>query len=394
MVAEAELNVRGPEPLVNVFTCADRKYEDFSILFALSNLHHIPNSIVEIGLEDPDRFASENAEALARLDGMFGKDRVILRGARFRIGKRRLPPGNVRFIETPGRCDYVYISDIDIITLDPKLVEVHLAFMERRNLPYSNSVRATDRTRMTGLHFARYDAWYPLPAVDDLLARQINDEKVLRLICERKGLPVQQEEWFRPVHGIHVSPNRPPLGGERNGVNIPGWGIEPYVEPYRRFAQTPAMKELRPLLSERVRCCLDDIDWICSASAETGWPEIRQELVLKYGRAELQQVRDDCFASGHYDEASRLELAYLARHPHDALLHRKASMTFRKLGDLASAIAHQRRAVELEPMNFNARLVLARMLRRSGDLDGARLERRRAEAAQRQTLGRSRPGTA
>jgi len=265
MAADSGTAGRRQRPLINIFTCADRKYEDFSILFALSNLHHVKGSIVEIGLEDPEAFASENRQALSLLSDEYGQDRIILRGARFRIDGRRVRSGTVRFIETPSPCEYVYISDIDIITLDPTLVDVHVAFMKRRDLPYSNSVRIPDPSRMSGLHFVRHDDWYPLPAVEDLIPRQLSDEQVLRLICERKGLHVQQEEWFRPVHGIHISPNRSPLGETRKGTRIPGWGIQPYVAAYREFSQLPMMQRLRPLFSQRITGFLDVIDRICTS---------------------------------------------------------------------------------------------------------------------------------
>lgn len=371
MIDETAPTASGERPLINVFTCADRKYQDFSILFALSNLHHIEGSVVEIGLEDPESFASENRQALSLLDEEFGRGRVILRSARFRIDGRRVRPGTVRFIETPSNCEYVYISDIDIITLDPNLVDIHAAFMKRRNLPYSNSVRVPDPTRMSGLHFARYDDWYPLPSIDDVILRELSDEQVLRVICERKGLHVQQEEWFRPVHGIHISPNRPPLGGTRNGVAIPGWSIGSYVTAYQRFMHSPIMNDMRPLFSERIRCYLQDIDLVCSASSiAEARLKIKEDLTRKYQREELAEARDRLLRDKQYSEASTLELEYLARHPSDAAIHRKAARTFSLLGDIASAITHQRRAVELEPSNADARRVLAKLRDQLGDVAG------------------------
>lgn len=348
-------------PLLNVFTCADRKYQDFSLLFALSNLHHIDDSIVEIGLEDPETFASENERALSLLDETFGRGRVLLRSARFQINGRRVRPGTVRFIETPSPAEYVYISDIDIITLDPALPDVHIAFMKRRNLPYSNSVRATDRSRMSGLHFARYDDWYPLPAVADVID-QMSDERVLRIICERKGFPVQEDEWFRPVHGIHISPNRSPYGSTRNGTRIPGWSIEPHITAFRRFAGSPVMGAMWPLFSERIKCYLEDIELICDAPTPVSRREVGESLSLKYQRKELTEARDRLLRRKQYSEASALELEYLARHPNDAAVHQKAAQTFRQLGDLTSAIVHQERVVKLDSSNGNARLVLTKLL--------------------------------
>jgi hypothetical protein len=371
MVGETKTAGGGDRPLINVFTCADKKYQDFSLLFALSNLYHVKDSVVEIGLEDPESFTLENRQALSLLDDEFGQGRVILRGARFRIGGRRVRPGAVRFVETPSKCDFVYISDIDIITLDPTLVDVHIAFMKRRALPYSNSVRRPNSSRMSGLHFARYDDWYPLPAFEDLLLQPFYDEQILRIICERKGFPVQKEEWFRPLHGIHVSPNRSPFGGMKNGVFKPGWGIGRYTTAYRRFADSPIMRELRPLFSERIQCYLKDIGCVCSALTTESLNEAKEELTLKYQKAALMQVRNRLVGNKEYAQASALELEYLARHPHDAAFHAKAASTFEQVGDIASAITHQRRAVELEPSNYDARRVLSRLLHQNGGIPAA-----------------------
>ena len=360
----------GKRPLVNVFTCADRKYQDFSLLFALSNLHHVDNSVVEIGLEDPESFASENERALSLLDETFGHGRVILRSARFQVNGRRVRPGTVRFMETPSPAEYVYITDIDIITLDPALPDAHIAFMKRRNLPYSNSVRIPDPSRMSGLHFARYDDWYPLPVVEDLIDR-MSDERVLRAICERKRLPVQEEEWFRPVHGIHISPNRSPFGETRNGVRLPGWSIEPHIKAYRRFADAPIMREMRPLFSERLQCYLKDIDCVCTALATKTVNDVKQALALKYQKAALIKERNRLLRNEAYAQAGALEREYLARHPHDAAFHEKAASTCEKIGDMAAAITLQRRAVELDPSNRDARHVLSGLLRRSAAVAAA-----------------------
>jgi Flp pilus assembly protein TadD len=128
------------------------------------------------------------------------------------------------------------------------------------------------------------------------------------------------------------------------------------------------MNEMRPLFSERVRCYLQDIDLVCSASSiAEARLKIKKGLTLKYQREELAEARDRLLRNKQYSEASRLELEYLARHPDDAAIHRKAARTFGRLGDIASAITHQRRAVQLEPSNADARRVLAKLLAQLGN---------------------------
>lgn len=244
------------------FACANEAYEDFAPLYAFSILAHVPDARVEIGIENERAFHTRHQKALSIIQKSFGKDRLDVRSVGWTLPNgKRIVPNTVRFVNEPrGKADYVYIGDIDIIVLDPHLVDAHLHHMKKTGLPYSNSIRPSTE-RMSGLHFTKADAHYPLPQIDDLDLHRMNDEAVLYTIVVRKGLPVQPDRWYRPMHGIHVSPNRSimPVVGE-NGAVTPGWGIQPHRQAWIKFAARPDFARLREVLSTRVQGHLREID--------------------------------------------------------------------------------------------------------------------------------------
>jgi hypothetical protein len=153
-----------PSPSLNIFTSANRRYEDFAPLFAASCLISNPEATVEILLEDVDRFMREHYRAMQPvLDGAL-PGRILLGEAPFRgPDGRDIVPNSVRFLTAPRlRSDYVYISDIDMITLDPDIFWKHYRHMLATRLPFSNLVSGGGQ-RLSGLHFTRYDAFYPIP---------------------------------------------------------------------------------------------------------------------------------------------------------------------------------------------------------------------------------------
>jgi hypothetical protein len=171
----------------------------------------------------------------------------------------KIRPNTIRFITPPlTSCDYVYITDADFLFLNTGLIRQHFRFMKRRGLPYSNSVRP-EADRMSGLHFTKTDAFYPLPSLEGLDLRE-NDEIILREICIRKGLHIQDEEWFRPSPGIHMSPNREVLPSIVDGRKIPGWSVGPWSKTYRELAAHPDFGAFRKTLSDRLQDGLAQID--------------------------------------------------------------------------------------------------------------------------------------
>jgi hypothetical protein len=119
--------------------------------------------------------------------------------------------------------------------------------MAKTGLPYSNIIRPTPPLRLSGLHFTRSDAHYPLPEINDPAALRLDEHLLYRQVVA-KGLPLPSvEERLRPTHGIHFSLNRP--------VKRPGrtdWGINlPLAEAYLGLRKNPAWLAVLPLMDRR-----------------------------------------------------------------------------------------------------------------------------------------------
>lgn len=262
-----EADAATPETLF--YGCGNLKYQDFVPLHAASILAHIPNAIVEIGIEDERAYNADHGEATEIVHSAFGRDRFLVRTVDWTVdcpirGKRkRIAPGSVRFVTTPRiRAEYVYIGDLDIIVLDRDIVRRHLDFMSQTGLPYSNRVRR--RPQLTGLHFTRYDAYYPIPDISNIDITLEGDEALLYQIVQLRGLPIQTQPGRPQMPGIHVSPNRPAVG-ERlpDGRRGPDWGIQKWPKEYKAFAGSALMQDLRPRFSSRIQDVLQKIDQRC-----------------------------------------------------------------------------------------------------------------------------------
>ena len=243
------------------YTCANERYHDFAPLYACSVLWAFPPARVEFGVEGRLSFETVHGGAVDVLREQYGQDKISYSAVPWRQADgRNIVPNTVRFITPPKtEAAYVYIGDIDIIFLDRSFPTGHFEFMARKGLPYSNSVRPGTK-RMSGLHFTLSNAYYPIPDLSDIELAVMNDEEVLYEICRRRNLKIQDQTWYRPSHGIHVSPNRSIRGSSVSGAEAPGWGLGSHEEAYKAFIGSDAMIELRPYLSERVRGYLDQID--------------------------------------------------------------------------------------------------------------------------------------
>ncbi len=235
------------------FTCCNRRYEHFAPLYAFSILHHNADALVEIGVESRSEFLDYCGSELSFILDLYGRDSVHVREVAWETqsGKRILPH-RVRFMNAPEReARYVYIGDVDILVLDSDILETHRKRMRETGLPYSNSVRPGTK-RMSGLHFSEYRAMYPLPEFPGIRSATGNDEELLYKIVTRKGLPLPAGDWFRPTHGIHMSPNREPKRRQVGRRIVPGWGIEAYREAFLAFAQSCHFRDYYQLCNLRI----------------------------------------------------------------------------------------------------------------------------------------------
>jgi len=218
-------------------------------------------------VKNVDAFLSVHGAAWEMVAGEYGQ-RLRLRSV-----APELPSGQpvswncVRFVTEPvTAAPYVYLTDVDIITLDSDIADRHIDNMHRFGSPYSNVVRP-GTTRLTGLHFCERRTHYPIPDLADLPLHKMNDEMALYEIVRRKGIKIYDDpRGWRPVHGIHISPNRPPIGAlTANGTRRAGWNIERNAGRYAEFARQPLFRAVRPQLSQRVNGALAQVEDVIRA---------------------------------------------------------------------------------------------------------------------------------
>ena len=197
---------------INFIACAiDKKgdlYESFLIPFTFFALLSNINSHVEIIVCDPERFISkfsEEIEAIKKYNNNF-----LIRKLDFKINNHS--PNTYRFFEKPIIDSiFTYIADIDIIFLENVLDKYNENWPD--NLPYSNVIRVKDTRHLSGVHMVNTQKYFTKDFIECqykyyTLDKKINDEIVLFNMCkEIHGLP-NIKFRFRPILGIHFSPNR------------------------------------------------------------------------------------------------------------------------------------------------------------------------------------------
>lgn len=233
------------------FTAADTRYEMFVLPYIVSALFHNSDARVEVCLQDVSGFRSSNERALDILREHLGEDRILLRGARW----AGIPPNSVRFLETPREITkFTYIGDIDILILEA-VTDIHLDRMIRHGLPYSNEVRK-GRRALSGLHFTRSDAYYPVTVPEGADPRR--DEELLYALVTARGWGTPPPGVLRGVHGYHMSPNRAPLPALVGGKRTLDWGLSKpkHFNAYRELVGSPVWQRLVPYFDRKYRLLL------------------------------------------------------------------------------------------------------------------------------------------
>ncbi len=238
-----------------VYTICNTPYERFIPLFALSNIYFNNDVDVEVGVSKPT--LSKNMEkSLNIIRNAFPNNKIKIDYNTFTetsstLGKandKEMIYGTLRwFIQPQLENEYVYISDIDIICLEP-FTQWHIDKMKSWNGDYDNITRNTDRKRLTGLHFAKYNSFYPIDTkyVTDW---KTNDEIILKQLVSAKTT-VNETLTERPVHGFHLSPNRKMLGDN----NKPSWGLDiKFKQPFAELVNSETYKNIYNLLDEKMR---------------------------------------------------------------------------------------------------------------------------------------------
>jgi hypothetical protein len=197
----------------------DGLYEDFLIPFTFFSLLFNENSHVEIIVLDPDNFKKKYKKEINTIIKI--NDNFLIRKPQYKLNKHI--PNTYRFFEVPTvQSKYTYISDIDIMYLEnllPKyldnwpIVNSELPSVSPSFLPYNNILRTKENCRLTGVTMVKNDIYY----TDKFIECQkkyynmnvnLNDELLLGKMCnEIHGLP-DFNFRYRPIYGIHFSPNR------------------------------------------------------------------------------------------------------------------------------------------------------------------------------------------
>jgi hypothetical protein len=218
------------------FTAVTRGYWPFVAPYAASTLVHNQDVRMELCVEDLPGFIVTHERVLRRLAYHF-PGRLHLRTGKFR---KRVADA-VRFLETPEEItEFTYIGDADMLILEGNIAAQHIAHMARIGLPYSNVLREGDPHKLSGLHFTRSDAHYPLKIPNGLDLHQ-HCENTLQALVLAKGLPLPGPEvLWRPQHGIHLSLNRRPVDTGR-----PHWGIRSVqIDAYLALWENPAWRDI------------------------------------------------------------------------------------------------------------------------------------------------------
>jgi hypothetical protein len=187
----------------------DLTYNSFLIPFTFFALLNNDNSHVEIIVKNPEYFKKifkKELELLQKFNNNF-----IIRKYQYKINHHI--PNTYRFFERPVvESKYTYISDIDIMYLDKNITSLYEKKWPQ-NLPYNNMLRYKNNVRLTGVFMVKNNEYY----TDNFFNiqnkyyknhKRDNDEIILGKMCrEVHGLP-NFNHRFRPIYGIHFSPNR------------------------------------------------------------------------------------------------------------------------------------------------------------------------------------------
>ena len=186
------------------------KYERFLIPFTFFALLTNDNSHVEIIVVNSKKFKEKYKKELLELNKI-NKNYLII-NIQFKINKHI--KNTYRFFEIPKiKAKYTYIVDVDIMFMENVLDKYETNWPDK--LIYNNIIRYENVDRLTGVHMVITDKYYKKKFIFCqkkyyLKNYNENDEVVLCKMCkEIHGLP-DFNHRYRPILGIHFSPNRGP----------------------------------------------------------------------------------------------------------------------------------------------------------------------------------------
>ena len=219
-----------------ILTAALGSYDKYAIAFAASAMHSTCDTRIEIIVNDKARFLEENQVAITILGSHFGAERLCLSQIPDVLSKAKMPPHSVRFLFEPSvRTDYVYITDVDFIMLERDFLELYLNDMDRTGYDFANEVRHRTK-RLTGLHFTKWEAYYPVDSAFVPMAATHGDEDLLYKIVDSRAAFDPNLLKFRVYPGLHISPNM-----QRSYYE--------YIDAAVAFFNSPVWQEISPLVA-------------------------------------------------------------------------------------------------------------------------------------------------
>lgn len=183
-------------------------YEDFLIPFTFFSLHFNKKSHVEIIVLEPDNFKKRYEKEINSIKEF--NDNFLIRKPQYPLNNNI--PNTYRFFESPTvPSKYTYISDIDIMFLE-EILPNYIKYWPDK-VPFSNVIREQHSCRLTGVMMVMNDRYYTnefKECQERFYSKNTNgnDEVILGEMCkEIHGLP-DITFRYRPILGIHFSPNR------------------------------------------------------------------------------------------------------------------------------------------------------------------------------------------
>lgn len=194
------------EYTINFMTSASGEYYlNCAVPFIFFSLLSEKNSHVELIVRDVDGFNSRYQEELSAISQY--NDNFLIRQPTVKCDG----VNSLRFFEIPTvNSKYTYITDIDVLNLD-ECVGLYEKFWPS-GLCYNNILRPVSSPRLSGIHMCKTQEFYSDKYKDILRTtpKTNADESLLAHMCNAvHGLPVK-EHSFRPILGVHFSPNRGP----------------------------------------------------------------------------------------------------------------------------------------------------------------------------------------
>lgn len=241
------------EVKLNIFTWCDENYADFIPLFVVSNLYYVKDCVVEVCLDTDNQSIINKTTSL--LNEIY-PNKFLIRNVKALDGFGKAA---IRFVIEPQIVTkYVYISDIDIVTLQSNLIEYHLGLMQENNLPYSNVIQGDPRNkRLSGLHFTPYENYYPISEYDYNSKIVSDDRRLLYHLVEKRFPNIHENKnTIRPVHGIHMSPNRDPHAEKVGWALKAGWKRNGWID----LVSSKEFNIVYPHLSDRLKNSIDIVN--------------------------------------------------------------------------------------------------------------------------------------